>query len=201
MIIIICLIGISFFFVIPVHTETYGMLTNYDQTGISPFSKLIFIGDSRTEGMRDAVMDENIWSCKCSMGYTWMVDTGVPQIEDEITDNTAVIILMGVNDVYQVNNYINYINEKAALWENSGAKTYFVSVGPVQSYPYVTNAEIENFNSAMQNHLINVSYIDIYNWMLQNGYSTVDGTHYPADLSVQIYEYILKQIEISDGDI
>ena len=64
-----------------------------------------------------------------------MVSTGVPQVEDQIEDNTAVIILMGVNDLYHVNDYISYINSKAAEWGNRGAQTYFVSVGPVQNDP------------------------------------------------------------------
>lgn len=57
---------------------------------------------------------------------------GVPQVrEDQIEDNTAFIILMGVNDLYHVNDYISYINSKAAEWGNRGAQTYFaLSVGP-----------------------------------------------------------------------
>ena len=43
---------------------------------------------------RQAVNDDSIWSCLSSMGYDWMVSTGVPQVEDQIEDNTAVIILM-----------------------------------------------------------------------------------------------------------
>ena len=73
--------------------------------------KLVFIGDSRTEGLRDAVNDDSVWSCLSSMGYDWMVSTGVPQVEDQIEDNTAVIILMGVNDLYHVNDYL-----RCSLW-------------------------------------------------------------------------------------
>lgn len=179
-------------------TETeQGTLSVPDHPDAVSHDKLIFIGDSRTEGIRDAVQDGSIWSCKSAMGYTWMADTGVPQIEDEIENNTAVIILMGVNDPSNVNNYINYINEKAAQWAALGAKTYFVSVGPVQSDPYVTNAEIESFNTAMQTYLIDVTYIDIYTWMTEGGFSTIDGTHYPSDLSIQIYNYILEHLEES----
>ena len=157
--------------------------------------KLVFIGDSRTEGLRDAVNDDSVWSCLSSMGYDWMVSTGVPQVEDQIENNTAVIILMGVNDLYQVNNYISYINSKAAEWSNRGAQTYFVSVGPVQNDPYCSNAEIESFNAAVQANLVGVTYIDVYSHLVSDGFSTVDGTHYPDSVSIDIYNYILDHLE------
>ena len=108
-----------------------GTLSKPDHPDTVSADKLVFIGDSRTEGLRDAVNDDSVWSCLSSMGYDWMVSTGVPQVEDQIEDNTAVIILMGVNDLYHVNDYISYINAKAAEWGDRGAQTYFVSVGPV----------------------------------------------------------------------
>ena len=121
-----------------------GTLSKPDHPDTVSADKLVFIGDSRTEGLRDAVNDDSVWSCLSSMGYDWMVSTGVPQVEDQIEDNTAVIILMGVNDLYHVNDYISYINAKAAEWGDRGARTYFVSVGPVQNDPYCSNAEIES---------------------------------------------------------
>ena len=154
-----------------------------------------FNADSRTEGLRDAVRDDSVWSCLSSMGYDWMVSTGVPQVEDQIEDNTAVIILMGVNDLYHVNDYISYINSKAAEWGNRGAQTYFVSVGPVQNDPYCTNGEIESFNAAMQANLSGATYIDVYSHLVSEGFSTVDGIHYPDSVSIDIYNYILDHLE------
>lgn len=139
-----------------------GTLSKPDHPDTVSADKLIFIGDSRTEGIRDAVQDDSVWSCLSSMGYDWMVSTGVPQVEDEIEDNTAVIILMGVNDLYHVNDYLSYINEKAVEWSDLGAQTYFVSVGPVENDPYASNTEIESFNSAMEANLSGVTYIDVY---------------------------------------
>ena len=97
----------------PTENQEEGTLSKPDHPDTVSADKLIFIGDSRTEGIRDAVQDDSVWSCLSSMGYDWMVSTGVPQVEDEIEDNTAVIILMGVNDLYHVNDYLSYINEKA----------------------------------------------------------------------------------------
>ena len=161
--------------------------------------KLIFIGDSRTVDIMNAVHDNSIWSCKVGKGYTWMSGTGVPNIEDEIEKNTSVIFLMGVNDPANLRHYITYINAKANEWAAIGAQTYFVSVGPVTADPYVTNEQIEVFNASMEASLAGVIYIDIYNFLMENGFSTIDGTHYPDGISISIYNYILEHLE-PEGD-
>lgn len=185
----------------PTVSPEEGTISKPDDTETSQKDKLIFVGDSRTEGIRDAVHDDSIWSCLSSMGYDWMVSTGVPQIEEEIVDNTSVIILMGVNDVHNLNKYVRYINEKAKEWTDLGASTYFVSVGPVENDPYVTNEQIESFNAAMEANLIGVTYIDVYSHLMETGYSTLDGTHYPESVSVEIYNYILDNLEETIGGI
>ena len=101
----------------------------------------------------------------------------------------------GLRPCANVNDYISYINSKAAEWGNRGAQTYFVSVGPVQNDPYCSNAEIESFNAAMQANLSGVTYIDVYSHLVSEGFSTVDGTHYPDSVSVDIYNYILDHLE------
>ena len=162
--------------------------------------KLIFIGDSRTVDIMNAVQDNSIWSCKVGKGYNWMSGTGVPAIEGEIEKNTSVIFLMGVNDPSNLKHYINYINAKANEWAALGAQTYFVSVGPVTGDPYVTNDQIEVFNASMEASLAGVIYIDIYNYLMDTGFSTIDGTHYPDWISINIYNYILEHLEPeSDG--
>lgn len=185
----------------PTVSPEEGTISRPAETEASQKDKLIFVGDSRTEGIRDAVHDDSIWSCLSSMGYDWMVSTGVPQIEAEIVDNTSVIILMGVNDVQNLNKYVQYINEKAKEWTDRGASTYFVSVGPVENDPYVTNEQIESFNAAMKANLLGVTYIDVYSHLVETGYSTVDGTHYPEAVSVEIYNYILDNLEETTGGI
>ena len=178
-----------------------GMLSAPNHPIDTPVEKKIFIGDSRTVGIMNAVQDDSIWSCKISMGYDWMVSEGIPAIENSIEANTAVIILMGVNDVHNISSYVEYINQKAAEWTAIGAETYYVSVGPVESDPYVTNAEIEAFNTTLQNSLSGVTYIDIYTYLTENGYSTIDGIHYPDDVSVSIYNYIVDNLKGSRNGI
>ena len=115
---------------------------------------MVYIGDSRTEGLRDVNSDsKNTFICLSSMGYDWMLSTAFPQAESYASSGTAFVILMGVNDLYHQNSYISAINQKAAEWKKKGAVVYFASVGPVQNDPYTSNSEIESFNRALKNGL------------------------------------------------
>ena len=177
-----------------VYTVVPSINSNYRYEKGNEYSKYIFIGDSRTEGMKQAVNSEDVWSCKISQGFQWMKDTGVPMIESEITENTAVVILMGVNDTYNVHKYISYINEKAEEWNQIGATTYFVSVNPIESDPYITNTEIEEFNQLLKSGLTAAHYIDTYNDLMINGFKTTDGIHYTKETYRQIYKLIKDKL-------
>ncbi len=120
-----------------------------------------------------------------------MTSTGVPAVESRITRNSAVIILMGVNDLYNVNNYYNYVNNKASIWGSNGASTYFVSVNPTdRSYDHL-NSSINEFNSKLRRNLSSqVKYIDTNSYLINSGYTTVDGLHYDSTTYNKIYNYI-----------
>ena len=64
-------------------------------------------------GMFCGGMPEEYWSAKNSMGYNWMVNTRIPNVEHLIDQNTDVVILMGVNDLGTCID-IDHINMKAA---------------------------------------------------------------------------------------
>jgi len=163
--------------------------------------KVIFIGDSRTVGMHAAVGEpaNTVWSAKVSMGYDWMVSTGVPNIEGKVSSGSKIVILMGVND-FGYNNraqkYANYINTKAAEWAKKGAKTYYCSVNPVidsKTSKYVKNKGIQEFNKAIKPLLKGVTYIDTYNKIVNN-FGSADGLHYDKTTYVTIYNFILSKI-------
>ena len=56
-------------------------------------------------------------------------------------------VWLGVNDVYNISNYISLLNEEIPKWKAQGADVYIVAVGQVTKDPYVTNEEIEDFNA------------------------------------------------------
>ncbi len=163
--------------------------------GAGSFNKLIFIGDSRTVGMKISVNTDDIWSCEGSMGLDWMKSTGVPQIESSIGPKTAIIILMGVNDLWEPEKYLEYINGKVDGWYSKGAATYFVAVMPTRDRYQSLNTEIDSFNSVMKSGLSSkVRYIDANSYIDSTGFNSHDGLHYDVATYKRIYEFIKSNL-------
>lgn len=160
-------------------------------------TKTIFVGDSRTVGMELSVADNpsDVWSSKGSMGLSWMKSTGIPNIESEIKSGSAVVILMGVNDLYKKDQYISYLNENSAKWKEKGAQVYFVSVNPTEGSYSNLNDDIDSFNQKLRSNLTsNIKYIDCNSYLKSNGFSTTDGLHYTTDTYNKIYNYIKSNL-------
>ena len=157
---------------------------------------VIFIGDSRTVQMKAHVGEGNdIWSCKGSMGLNWMKSTGVPNIASSIKSGSKIVILMGVNDLYQPSAYISYINSNASEWASKGATTYFVSVNPCDGSYNHLNDDISSFNSKLKAGLnSNIRYIDSNSYLYSVGFTTTDGLHYDQATSRKIYNYVKSNI-------
>lgn len=160
----------------------------------SSVNNIVFIGDSRTVGMQQAVGGNDTWSGKVSAGLDWMKSSGVPNVENSIQNGSAVVILMGVNDLYHPDSYISYINEKSSSWKSKGATTYFVSVNPTDGSYSNLNSDIDTFNQKLKSGLTNARYIDTNSYLKQNGYSTTDGLHYTSDTYRKIYNYIKSNL-------
>ena len=158
--------------------------------------KVIFIGDSRTVQMKAHVGSSgDVWSCKGSMGLKWMSETGVPNIQGYIKNGSKIVILMGVNDLYQPDNYIKYINGKVSEWTGLGADIYFVSVNPCDgSYSHL-NEKITSFNNKLRSGLNSrVKYLDCNSHLKSVGFTTTDGLHYDSSTSRKIYNFIKSNI-------
>ena len=177
----------------------------------TPERRIILIGDSRTEGMYQYIGNQKnvIWCYRSGMGLVWMKDTGVPRIESKIRKNTAVVILMGVNDVldlWQTDNYASYINSKAKAWKAKGADTYYVSLTPVDNRKdkYEKNKNIRQWNARIRKQLsTNVCYVNIYSKMLVDLETTRDGLHYQRSSSVKYYNLVynaVKNPRYQDGE-
>lgn len=160
-------------------------------------NQIVFIGDSRTVGLSEVnSSSSNIFQCKVSMGYSWMTDTAFPAVDSYAKSGTSFVILMGVNDLYNKDNYIKAINNKAKEWTSKGAQVFFASVGPVDNDPYATDSDITTFNNALKNGLSSdVTFIDLYSELKSNGYKTSDGLHYDNATYKRILKYIEDQVK------
>ena len=177
----------------------------------SEIKSRMFVGDSRTVQMYCYMHDDwsestvnrlivgiseddgNMWSSKGGIGLDWMRTSGIPNVEANLTNGSALIILMGVNDLYNVDNYINYINTKINSWKNSGASVYFVSVNPTdKSYSNLTD-DINSFNNKIKT-ISGIKYIDTNSYLNSTGFTTTDGLHYDKSTSLMIYQYIIDNL-------
>lgn len=179
------------------NTGISGDSTSTAKNNTSSTNQIVFIGDSRTEGLRDVnTNSSNVFQCKSSMGYDWMMSTGFPAADSYAKQGTSFIILMGVNDLYNQSKYITAINSKAKEWTSKGANVFYASVGPVENDPYASNSEIESFNNALKSGLSSdVTFIDLYAELKSNGFKTVDGTHYTTDTDKRILQFLEEQVK------
>ncbi len=141
---------------------------------------IVMIGDSRFVQMQAAAPENScIWMCKGSMGYKWLNETAIPQIDAAVGKGTKVLINLGVNDPGNVQNYLTLVNAKAVEWMARGATVYYSSVNPVTENPYVNEDQIINFNATMLAGLTpGVIWIDSHTFLVNNGYRLVDGLHF-----------------------
>lgn len=180
-------------------------------TGNNSSNKVVFIGDSRTVQMYAYlqgnwsganyssggvhVVGNDVYVAEGAMGLSWMKSTGVPAAQQYFGSGTAIVILMGVNDLSNANNYIQYVNSNAGNWKSKGSSLYFVSVNPCDgSYSHM-NSRIQEFNSKVKNGLSgSVGWIDTYSQLTSGGFHTTDGLHYDKSTYQTIYNYIKSKV-------
>ena len=156
--------------------------------------RIVFIGDLRTNAMMAFTNSQtDLWECATSANCDWLMNTAFGDADPYAKSGTAVVIALGVNDPANLQAYIQAINTKAAAWNQKGAKVYFASVGPVEQNSQVTNQQIMDFNTAMYNQL-NVPFIDVYNYLVTSGFSTIDGIQYDSNTAALAYNYISEVV-------
>lgn len=172
-------------------SRVYGAYSDPARTSERP---LMVIGDSRTVMLKELIGGKTTWICKISMGYKWLAETAVKEAEKALKKNSDIVIWLGVNDPYNISDYITWLNEKIPVWRSKGARIYIMAVGQVEKDPFVDNEEIREFNARMKSSVRGARYIDLYTYLEKAGYRTTDGTHYDDATSRRIYHYMKKNI-------
>jgi len=128
----------------------------------------------------------------------WLKQTGIPQAKSYFKNGSAVIIMMGVNDVSTANiadSYASYINSNIGNWTANGSKVYFVSVNPCNGNYSSLNSSIDSFNNSLKSQLSSKAiWIDTNSYLKSQGYDTTDGLHYNDATSFKIYNYIKSKV-------
>jgi len=158
------------------------------------YSNYIFVGDSRFKAIRLWMVDngiglDEIFICENGEGYNYML-ANYELIKAYANSDSAIIVGMGVNDLFNTAKYIALLNQMAT---ELNCKIYFCSVNPVDESKTNkrTNAAISAFNDTVRNSIDSrIIYIDTYNYLLQEGFNSGDGIHYDNATYAKIYYYI-----------
>ena len=164
---------------------------------------VIFVGDSRTGQMANAVGGTAAWPGTAFVacfggGVDWLSTAQAKKDVDQYVAPGSVIILnYGVNDLSRHNDYITTINRYAQDWISKGATVYFASVGPVGENEYgKRNWAVEYFNNQLNNRLdARIGRLNLYVFLAGSGYTTqADGLHYDGATYAAMFRFLMQSI-------
>lgn len=164
---------------------------------------VIFVGDSRTGQMANAVGGTAAWSGTAFVacfggGVDWLSTAQAKKDVDQyVTPGSVIILNYGVNDLSRHNDYITTINRYAQDWISKGATVYFASVGPVGENEYgKRNWAVEYFNNQLNNRLdARIGRLNLYVFLTGSGYTTqADGLHYDGATYAAMFRFLMQSI-------
>ena len=164
---------------------------------------VIFVGDSRTGQMANAVGGTAAWPgtafAACfGGGVDWLSTAQAKkQVDQYVTPGAVIILNYGVNDLSRHNDYVATINRYAQDWISKGATVYFASVGPVGENEYgKRNWAVEYFNNQLNNRLdARIGRLNLYAFLTGSGYVTqADGLHYDGATYAAMFQFLMQSI-------
>lgn len=164
---------------------------------------VIFVGDSRTGQMANAVGGTAAWPGTAFVacfggGVDWLSTAQAKKDVDQyMTPGSVIILNYGVNDLSRHNDYIATINRYAQDWISKGATVYFASVGPVGDNEYgKRNWAVEYFNNQLNNRLdARIGRLNLYVFLAGSGYTTqADGLHYDGATYAAMFQFLMQSI-------
>ena len=164
---------------------------------------VIFVGDSRTGQMANAVGGTAAWPGTAFVacfggGVDWLSTAQAKKDVDQyVTPGSVIILNYGVNDLSRHNDYITTINRYAQDWISKGATVYFASVGPVGENDYgKRNWAVEYFNNQLIYRLdARIGRLNLYVFLAGSGYTTqADGLHYDGATYAAMFRFLMQSI-------
>lgn len=164
---------------------------------------VIFVGDSRTGQMANAVGGTAAWPGTAFVacfggGVDWLSTAQAKKDVDQyVTPGSVIILNYGVNDLSRHNDYITTINRYAQDWISKGATVYFASVGPVGENEYgKRNWAVEYFDNQLNNRLdARIGRLNLYVFLTGSGYTTqADGLHYDGATYAAMFRFLMQSI-------
>lgn len=178
----------------------------YNAKADNTSQSIVFVGDSRTVGMKNAIGDvanQFTWICEVGKSGSWVKEDAQWKILNDITNkgNVTVVYLMGVNNLDS-----SYESGVANDIANLGFKeVYYVETLGVDPSKYhgsysaeLTNDKVTKFNSEIasatdKKYKILPMYADI------SSSNTTDGIHYDSATYSKVFELITQQLGITSS--
>ena len=171
--------------------------------------RIIWVGDSRTLGLRDALHkterpDEDLFVGQVGEGVRWFRETGMAELSDLIAENPGLPVVMnfGVNDPQLVNEYV------VAYWDviraHPDTQFYILSVNPLDEefliedgqvnesvFDDINSLNVGRMNVKLKKEFKN-RYIDSASFLKTDGFGTVDGLHFDTQTYLKIHDYVVN---------
>lgn len=162
-------------------------------------TQYIYVGDSRYVAMGKYATINDIFIARVGVGTDFFM-SNYDMIKAYDSENTAFIIGLGVNNLgVNVQEYARQLNEFAASIKGRLCVTLVAPVDEVavhNSGYNLTNQAISNFNNNLVNNLSSsVLVVDLYAYLMQNGFGTMDGLHYSTDTDQRIHTYVKEVVD------
>ena len=173
--------------------------------------RIIFVGDSRTLGMRDALhragrTDDDIFIGKVGEGVSWFIEEGMSEMDDAIEEypDLPVVFNLGVNDPTEIDDYI--VTYWDCIRNHPDTDFYILSVNPIDEEFLLeseTAAEevldmINNLNIAKLNLRLKEEftrrYLDSASFLKSDGFETVDGLHFNTKTYLKIHDFVVNEL-------
>lgn len=171
-------------------------------SNIKPNGSTIYMGDSRTNGMKSVGLDSNEQVIAKDNGNYEDFLNHMVEAKNKLSGNKTynVVLNYGVNDLGDVDKYCSKYKEFISSVDK-GNTFYIVSVNPVRrnsNKTTATNTSIETFNKKIEScisGITNAKYCDVYSsanldtW--EKSYIKSDDIHYTPEG----YKYIYSKIK------
>lgn len=181
-----------------------------EQDRLLPDHRIIFVGDSRTIGMQNAMTkllpdDLCVYVGKVGEGCSWFLAEGEAEMGMAIAQfpDAPVVLNFGVNDPDQIEQYLDAYKNMMETWPDTDF--YFLSVNPVQrakmiengvseeALGLVTNANILKLNTAFEEAWPG-KYLDSSTMLKTTGFETIDGLHYNRQTYLKIHRFVVEEL-------
>ena len=173
--------------------------------------RIIFVGDSRTLGMRDALRragrtDNDVFVGRVGEGVRWFIEEGMSEMDDAIEayPDLPVVFNLGVNDPTEIDDYI--VTYWDCIRNHPDTDFYILSVNPIDE-EFLLESEtaveevldmINNLNIAKLNLRLKEEftrrYLDSASFLKSDGFETVDGLHFNTKTYLKIHDFVVNEL-------